>query len=92
MPTKLEQAAKAAFERRSAGWKTWDEATEGMRTEWIADMRAAMVVLREPDEAMLHAGSDEDEVKDDGYGGLFLPCKKMWQAMIDAVEGGQEGE
>lgn len=86
MTSKLEECARA--QRFAAvGVDNWIYMEERDKQHEIDAMRAALQVLREPDEAMEEAGYARLLISRAGVGSTE---RNIWQAMIDAVL--QEGE
>lgn len=87
MTSKLEEAAKAywtANEGDNPALYSWEHLAPKYREQKINHMRAALQVLREPDEAMAKAGHRQ-EASREGWS-----SRVIWQTMIDAIL--QEGE
>lgn len=86
MTTMLEKMARASYEENDAA-PPWEPDEYGWQKVYIRRMRAALLALREPDEAMMAVYFDRCDLGGDlnGDGSDRHPAYGAFTAMIDAV-------
>lgn len=86
----LERAARALYEfGMMADCQTWDQLEKKYKEDFFDMVRAVLMAVREPDDAMLTEGFYSlpgvgDPERED--------ANAIWTAMIDAILGEGEGE
>lgn len=77
----IERIAKAIYEKRNgAGCVPWSRRPPAHRDPYMADARAAIEAMREPNEAMDRAGLRENTIQ-----GAAIWATPAWQAMVAAA-------
>lgn len=96
MSEMIERAAKAAYEAmiqcmvdqgmgRADPIHGWEHQREGLRNDWRASIRAAVMALREPTRAVMEAPSNARVTAGD-YGFMCnFEAEAAWKAMLDEM-------